>query len=95
MFILLLCTTQGTIHFLKKFTYLLVKFANLISMFSSAFRIDPLVGGCVNNACGCLVEDYSLVGQHCSLGKWNISTRLDIQNGKCPQINDAILLNKY
>ena len=47
-------------------------------MFSSAFRIDPLVGGCVDNGlvqdntCGCLAEDYHLVGEHCSLGKWNI-----------------------
>ena len=47
---------------------------DLISMFPSAFRIDPLLGGCVNNGfredntCGCVVEDYNLVGEHCSLG---------------------------
>ena len=48
--------------------------SNLIFMLFLAFRIDPLVGGCVNNGfqqddtCGCLVEDYHLVRERCSLG---------------------------
>ena len=56
--------------------------SNLIYMLFSAFRIDPLVGGCVNNGfqqddtCGCLVEDYNLVGEHCSLGMYKYPSPL-------------------